>query len=407
MIEVPGGSLTLLGVYVMGLGLNLTPCVYAMMSVTVSLFGGQKEVHHWRAFGKAVIYVLGIATMYSFLGVVAALTGELFGILLQNSWVLLGIAVILGILALSMFGLYTFQMPSWLLTGLGGKHKANLFGIYLSGLFVGVFAAPCIGPPIIALLAFVGTRADPLFAFWIFFIMSLGLGTPYLLLGTFSSLLHRLPRSGVWLIWIERVFGAMLLAIAAFYAMLALAPSLLRWWPSASLVLAGAYLGFIERTGHDRVTFRWVKRLLGTAAVVIGIALPLSGPRESVVWAQYAPARLVEAKNTGRPVILDFYADWCIPCHELEQFTYSDANVIRALDSFERMKVDLTRSDSPDVSAVIERFNIVGVPTLVFLDAQGNEVEDARVTGFISAGDLLAILNSPRLQIAGKSSQED
>ncbi len=398
MIEVPGGSLTLLGVYLMGLGLNLTPCVYAMMSVTVSLFGGQKEVHHWRAFGKAVIYVLGIATMYSVLGVVAALTGELFGSLLQNSWVLLGIAVILGILALSMFGLYSFQMPSWLLSTLGGKHKTSLFGIYLSGLFVGVFAAPCIGPPIIALLTFVGTRADPLFAFWIFFVMSLGLGTPYLLLGTFSSLLHRLPRSGVWLIWIERVFGAMLLAIAAFYAMLALAPSLLRWWPSASLVLAGAYLGFLEQTGNTRVSFHRFKKLMGTAVILIGVALPLLGPRESVIWTDYRPDNLVQAQNTSRPVILDFYADWCIPCHELDQFTYSDANVIRALDSFERMKVDLTRSDSPEVSEVIERFNIVGVPTLVFLDRDGNEVEDARVTGFISPGDLLAILKSPRLQ---------
>ena len=199
----------------------------------------------------------------------------------------------------------------------------------------------------------------------------------------------------------------MLLAIAAFYAMLALAPSLLRWWPSVSLVLAGAYLGFLERTGDDRVYFRWVKRLLGTAAVVIGIALPLSGPRESVIWTQYTPAKLVEAKNTGKPVILDFYADWCIPCHELDQFTYSDANVIRALDSFERIKVDLTRSDSPEVSDVIERFNIVGVPTLVFLDSQGNEAEDARVTGFISAGDLLGILTSPRLQMAGQDSQRD
>jgi len=133
MIDVPGGSLTLIGIYLMGLALNLTPCVYPMLSVTVSLFGGQKEVHHWRAFGKAVVYVLGIATMYSALGIVSAMTGDIFGAIMQNKWALLGVALLLVLLALSLFEVYAFQMPTWLVNKIGGQRKVNLLGIYFSG----------------------------------------------------------------------------------------------------------------------------------------------------------------------------------------------------------------------------------------------------------------------------------
>jgi len=320
-MDIPGGSLTVLGIFLMGLGLNLTPCVYPMISVTVSVFGGQKEVHHWRAFGKSIIYVLGIATMYSVLGVIAALTGELFGALLQNRWVLLGIAIALLILALSMFGIYTFQMPTRLINKIRGQHKMNLLGIYLSGLFVGIFAAPCIGPPIIALLAFVGTRGEPAFAFMIFFVLSLGLGAPYVILGTFSSLLHRLPKSGVWMVWVERLFGMILLSLAAFYALLAFRPGGLVLWLPVSIIATGAYLGFIEKAGDEELHFRWFKRSIGTAAILIGFLLPLLGPKESLVWAHYTPELLAETKQSKKPVIMDFYADWCLPCHELDQFT--------------------------------------------------------------------------------------
>lgn len=403
MVDIPGGSVTLLGIFLMGLGLNLTPCVYPMLSVTISLFGGQKETHHWRAFGKALIYVLGIATMYSFLGVLAAMTGELFGSFLQNHWVLLGIAILLGVLALSLFGLYTFQMPSWLLNKIGGSRRVNLIGIYFSGLLVGVFAAPCIGPPIIALLTFVGTRGDPFFAFWIFFVMSLGLGMPYLVLGTFSSLIHFLPKSGLWMVWVERLFGVILLALAFFYVILAVKPSMLRWWPSLSLVGAGIYLGFIERSGNERIFFFWIKRIAGIAAVLIGLALPFLGPRQALAWEIYAPQKLIEAQQAGSPVIMDFYADWCIPCHELDQFTYSDPKVIQALEGFVKIKVDLTRPDTSEVEEAINRFEIVGVPTILFLDTKGEEVKEGRVTGFIPPQELLVILKNPRLEKSGPS----
>ena len=202
--------LALVGIFISGLALNLTPCVYPMLSVTIALFShetGRGEKHLGAAFGKALLYVAGMASTYSALGVSAALTGGFFGAAVQNQWVLLALALLMFALALSMFGLYEIQAPSFLLNWIGSKRRVGFIGIFLSGLFVGVFAAPCIGPPIVALLTFVGQTANPTTGFLVFFVLALGLGFPYLILGTFSGLLTKLPKSGEWLLWVKKVFG--------------------------------------------------------------------------------------------------------------------------------------------------------------------------------------------------------
>ena len=196
MFETRGSLLTFFAIFLIGLALNLTPCVYPMLSVTVSLFGSQAETKFLRVFIKAVLYVIGIATMYSVLGVMAALGGGLFGSWLQSPWVLGGIAVLLFTLALSSFGLYQIQMPFWLTSKLGGTSGSGYIAIYLSGLVVGIFAAPCVGPPVIALLTFIATKGSAAYGFWTFFTLALGLGFPYLILATFSGLLKKIPRSG-------------------------------------------------------------------------------------------------------------------------------------------------------------------------------------------------------------------
>jgi thioredoxin:protein disulfide reductase len=396
-MDIPGGSLTLVGIFLMGLGLNLTPCVYPMISVTVSVFGGTRH-HHFEAFLHALVYVLGICFTYSLLGAVAALTGGLFGALLQNRWVLLTVSFMLLALALSMFGVFTFQAPAFVLNKVKAVHARGLLKYFVSGLFVGIFAAPCIGPPILALLTFVGTRGDPWFAFWTFFVLSLGLGMPYLILGTFSSLLHRLPKSGVWLVWVERLFGFLLLVLAAFYMILALNAVWLKWLLPAALVAGGVYLGFLERDGDQYPFFRRIKRIAGVLAVIAGLALPLTGSNQVILWETYAPAKLDRAKDSQQPVILDFYADWCVSCHELDQFTYSDARVIKAMEGFTRLKVDLTDPDTADAGKAMKRFSILGVPTIVFFDQDGKEIEEARVAGFIPPEEMLKILKSPRLR---------
>src|SRR3990167_7984737 len=374
--EIPGASLTILGVFLMGLGLNLTPCVYPMLTVTVSLFGKGKAASRRSAFLKALAYVAGIAVMYSSLGVLAAMTGEILGSVLQNRWVLGGIGAVLFLLALSAFGVYAIPPPQALLEKFSRNSRTNLLGWFAAGMFVGVFAAPCIGPPLVALLTFVGTRKDPVFGFWIFFVLSLGLGLPYLVLGTFSGLIRHIPRSGAWLAWVEKLFGILLLSLSAFYFILAVDSSWLTALPPAALVLGGFYLGFIDLESGYSKRFIQIKKTLGILAVLAGLIGPFFMPKNSVVWEPYAPEKLEQARMAGKPVIIDGYADWCIPCHEMEQLTYTDERVIQALDGFVRLKLDLTDPDKPETRILIQQYQLVGVPVMLFFKPDGKEMGD-------------------------------
>ena len=377
-------------IFLIGLALNLTPCVYPMMSVTVSLFSGsenQDTTSTASTFSKALAYVSGIVFMYSALGVMAAYTGELFGSWLQSPWVLAGIGVLIFLLSLSMFGLYELQPPAWMMQKVGKTQQVGGYiGHFLSGLLVGVFAAPCIGPPIIALLAFVGAQGSPLFGFFAFFIMALGLGLPYLVLGTFSGLLNKMPKSGIWMVWVKKVFGVVLVGVALFYLALAFAPSYSMYAVLATVLVGGLYLGFIEHSGNGKSGFRWFKYAAGISALIAGFMLFQNLQKSGVKWQKYDPEQIAES---NKPVMLDFYADWCIPCIELDRKTFTDDRVIEETQSFLRIKVDLTHFDSKRAEKLRQKYNIAGVPTIMFLDAKGNEVKDARVVGFLNADHFL------------------
>ncbi len=384
-----GTFVAFLGIFVVGLALNLTPCVYPMLSVTVSLFGSQAETNTLRVFLKAVIYVLGIATMYTVLGVSAALSGTLFGSWLQSPWVLGGIGVLLLGLSLSSFGLYQIQMPYWLTSKLGGTTGTGIISLYLSGLVVGVFAAPCIGPPVIALLTLVSSKADPVFGFWVFFTLSVGLGFPYLILGTFSGMLKKIPRSGAWLVWVERIFGVILSAAGLFYLSLAFVPKMSAYVIPAALILGGLYLGFLERSGKEKKSLQRFKWAFGVLAVAFGVVSANALREPGMSWENFSEAKVVNARSESKPVLMDFYADWCIPCLELDHKTFTDPDVITATKDFVRLKVDLTHFDSPESEALRKKFNIAGVPTIVFLEKNGQEVTSSRVIGYLSPRDFI------------------
>ena len=395
-----GALLAFLGVFGTGLALNLTPCVYPMLGVTLSIFGARRKAPPLQVFGLALVYVLGMATTYTTLGVAAALTGSLFGSALQNPVVLIGIGVLMVGLALSMFGLYTLQPPAALLSKLGGANATSALGVFASGLVVGVFAAPCIGPPILVLLALVGARGDVGFGTAIFFTLSLGLGAPYLVLGTFSNLLRNLPRSGEWMVWVERALGVILLGVGLFYGVLGIAPKQAGWVLPAALVLGGAYLGFVERSANSRPGFRWLKRTVGAVALATGVFIVASTPTRGIAFRDGTLDALHASLGRGRPVIVAFSADWCVPCHELERVTFTHPAVIKAAREFDAYRVDLTRSDSPESRAWSKEYGIRGVPTVIFLAPDGREVREARVERFLPAGDF-----TERLRLAARASQ--
>lgn len=392
----------LVGIFLIGLALNLTPCVYPMLSVTVSLFGSKKgeASRLGYSFFMALIYVLGIVFMYSVLGVAAAYTGALFGSWMQSPWVLAGIGLLIFALALSMFGLYELQAPSSWMQSLSGTQRktGGIFGHFFSGLVVGIFAAPCIGPPIIALLAFVGAQGDPFFGFLIFFVMAFGLGFPYLILGTFSGLLSKLPKSGTWMVWVKKIFGVVLVGVALFYIALAILPGYSMHVIIATLIIGGIYLGFLEKSGRGLTLFTRVKWATGIVTLVIAGLLIQNLQKEGIEWEEYSDEKFEQAMERGSPVMMDFYADWCIPCLELERATFTDESVIEATQGFARFKVDMTQYESETSQRLRERFNIAGVPTVLFIGENGNEVEEARVVGFLRADRFLERVEMARTQ---------
>lgn len=383
LIAQHGLGVALIFIFLGGLALNLTPCVYPLIPITISYFGGQTGGRPAKVFGLAVLYLLGMAVTYSALGVLAALSGSLFGAALQSPPVLIFIALVMVALALSMFGLYEFKVPM-VLTNLAGGSKPGSFGAFFMGLTVGFVAAPCIGPFVLGLLTYVGTTGNPLLGFWMFFVLALGLGAPFLLLGIFSGLLQSLPRSGMWMVWVKKIFGVILLAMAAYFV----APVLPAWLGTyllpAILLAGGIYVGLLESSKFSSAVFPWLKR--GAAAVFVALALWLAWPKQEAhagTWLALSDAALAQARQENKPVIIDFTAEWCLACKELERFTFPHAEVRARADSFMLLRGDLTQYGSPEVQAIRQQYQIKGLPTVVFLDAAGQERPDLRVIGFV------------------------
>lgn len=412
-----GLLVTFMLVFFGGLALNLTPCVYPMIPITITYFGGQAEGKKGSIIAHSGLYVVGMAGTYSILGVVAAMTGGLFGAALQYPAVLIGIAAIMAALALSMFDVYEFRMPQFL-NRLAGNSQKGFFGSLLMGLTVGIVAAPCIGPFVLGLLTYVGNKGSVLLGFALFFILALGMGVPFLVLGIFSGSISRLPRSGAWMIWVRKIFGFILLAMAIYF-LKSLFPSPLTYHMALAVLMlvAGIYLAWIAAVPGSGRVFANIRHAAGIIIIAAALYAAVTGIQtnagitqarsnqnheKAVQWLEYSDSILSRASKESKPVFIDFYADWCAPCKELDERTYSTPEVAERAKQFLMLKVDLTSSDDPRSELLRNKFQIRGVPTLVFLTPKGREIADLRGTGFESKEIFLDKMNRALQSIADK-----
>jgi thiol:disulfide interchange protein DsbD len=384
IIKEGGFFYTFLFIFLGGLALNLTPCVYPLIPITISYFGGQSEGDKKSLVLRAVIYVLGMAITYSVLGVLASLTGSLLGSALQNPLVLIFVALVMIGLALSMFGLYEIRVPQSLAM-LGSKNRAGYVGTLFMGLTVGLIAAPCIGPFVLGLLTYVSELGDPILGFWMFFVLALGLGTPFLILGIFSGAATHLPRSGAWMIWVRNIFGFVLIGMAIYF-LEPLFPEKSYYYYSLAIlaIIAGIYLGWLDKN-TGKMAFKVTRNLVGVLFILLGVFFIIPSDTEAgenIGWQTYSPQLLQQARVDAKPVILDFYADWCIPCKELDKFTFTDERVFSQSKNFIMLKADLTHFQSEQTNALRTEFKVKGVPTIVFINKEGIEIDDLRFTNY-------------------------
>ena len=389
-------------VFVGGFLTSLTPCVYPLIPITVSLFGARgDDVPRRRAIALASLYVAGIGVMYAALGVGSALAGRAFGTFMANPWVMAPIAALFVVMAVSMFGAFELALPSSLqqrLSSVGGRGFAGAFAM---GLVGGIIAAPCTGPVLASILAYVATTKSVVLGGSLLVTYALGMGVLFFAIAAFAV---ALPKSGAWMEGIKSVFGVVML-VAALYFLRNVIPQLgavgrpsLSWLLGAlALAAIGGLLGAVHLSFHDAPLVR-TRKTLGVAMMVCGLFGVIAGvlaPKHEegapvIAWVHGEDEGLKIARAQHRPALLDFYADWCLPCKELERKTFSRAEVARALGRFTLVKVNCTTDDDPAVAAAKKRWGADTLPTLVLLDADGKVAR--RIDHFVQPEELVKLL---------------
>jgi thiol:disulfide interchange protein DsbD len=417
--SLAGGNTLLIVLSFFGFGLLLafTPCVFPMIPILSSIIVGQGEQLTTRkAFTMSLVYVLAMALTYTVAGVIAGLFGENLQAAFQNPWILGTFSAVFVALAFSMFGFYELQMPSFIqsrLTEVSNRQQGGtLTGVAVMGLLSALIVGPCVAAPLMGALIYIGQTGDAVLGGVALFALSLGMGAPLLVIGTSAGKL--LPRAGGWMDAIKAVFGVMLLAVAIWMLerIVPAAVTMILW--AALLIVSAVYMGALEPVGEGS---GWRKLWKGTgilmliygALLLIGAAAggkdvmqPLYGLSAGGGGAAVTAERggelhfkrikglaqldreIAAASAAGKPVMLDFYADWCVSCKEMEKYTFSNTNVQQALAGTVLLQADVTANDTDD-KALLKRYGLIGPPSILFFGTDGKERRRFRVVGYMKA----------------------
>ena len=392
------------GFFLLGLGLAFTPCVLPMLPLLSAIVIGQNQrPNMWRAFALSFVYVQGMALTYTLLGLIVAAIGLPFQVALQHPYVMIGLSIIFVLLALSMFGVFTLQLPSSLQTKLSllsQQQKAGaLGGVFLMGMIAGLVASPCTSAPLSGALLYVAQSGDLFTGAITLYLLALGMGVPLILITLFGNKI--LPKSGMWMETVKKLFGFVMLALPVFLISRILPDE---WTPRLWAMLGTAFFIWFAFQMPKNGT-GWVFRILFLVAAMISVK-----PLQTWVWGETSTPSAVEnkavshvefkkvkseaelqqalAENNKSLVMLDLYADWCVACKEFEKETFSDPSVQKAFGDMLLLQVDMTKN-SEENRALMTKYKVLGLPTILFFNRDGKEIEGSRVNGFMPPVEFL------------------
>lgn len=395
--------------FILGFTASLTPCVYPMIPITVSVIGAGSSGKVMRGFVLSVFYVLGLSLTYAIFGTLAAMSGGLFGAVSGNPFVRILVAVVFILMALSMFDAFFIQMPSSVSTKLQNISVTGSLGVFISGAVSGLIVGPCVGPMLVGLLVYIATLGNVIEGFFIMWSFALGMGILFLIIGTFSGAISALPKAGTWMEKIKHFFGLIMFAAALYFIMPLIGDRIFLLCVGGLLVGAGVFAGAFdsirpESTGVDRL---W--KSAGIFCIIIGAGYILNftlhgkAPEKSdimkgsdLAWHENEEYALNLAKNRKKPLMIDFAADWCSSCKRIEKNTFSSKDVISELNRFELVKIDCTDSENEEVKRLLKKYNIVGLPSIIFFRSDGILEETSRITSYVGPEDFLKIAKQIR-----------